>query len=157
MIKYENVFVCSTCKPIFIQKIREGVEIIPKGRSKLWKIYFFIFLTLQLIGFITSIQELLVAKNMIEPLLYFVIYPWVIAAVFGYCFNRKFLARRIWQVIFPAALVTDIIFFSILFVEQNFIANIIALIMFIITLFPLIILQYVALYRYAYSQTEPWT
>ena len=156
MIKIEKLFVCFTCKPIFIQKIREGVEIIPKGRSKLWKIYFFIFLALQLFGFISSTQNLLDAKDVIETLIYFIIYPWVIVAVYGYSFNRKFLKRRVWQVLFPTALVTDIIFFSILFIEQNILAHIIPLIMVMLTLFPLIIFQYIALYRYGYSKTEPW-
>jgi len=49
MIEYETVWVCANCKPVFFQKLKEGVEIVPKAANMIgWKIFFFVYLVLSI-------------------------------------------------------------------------------------------------------------
>jgi hypothetical protein len=157
MIEIESQLVCYNCKSIVLQKIREGVAISPKiSRSKWWKIYFFIILALQLHSFIISSQELLAGENLIRNTIDFVVYPWVLVAIFGYSFNKKLLTRRVWEVLFPIAISTDIIQIYLFFKEQNSYEGAFIVLIGYAILSPLIILQYIALYRYGFSKIEPW-
>ncbi len=158
MIEFNKLLFCFKCRPIFLQKIQEGVAIAPeKSRSKWWKIYFFIFLALQLMSFIISFQDIFAGEDLIASILDIIIGPVVLVAIFGYSFNKKILVRRIWKVLFPVAIISDIIAFYIAFKVLNNPEEIIAMVVVFIIFLPLIIFQYIALYRYGFSKTEPWT
>jgi hypothetical protein len=158
MVEIEKLLVCFNCKPIFLQRIREGVAIFPKtSRAKWWKIYFFIILALQLLSFIISFQNLLAGENLIESILEFVVNPWILVAIFGYSFNKKFLIRRVWEMLFPVAIITDFIVFYVVFTGQNSPEDANMILIGYVILSPLIIFQYIALYRYGFSKTERWT
>ena len=157
MIEIENQIVCFNCKPTVLQKIKEGVAISPKiSRSKWWKIYFFIILALQIHSFIISFQDLLVGKDLIRNIIDFVVYPWVLVAIFGYSFNKRILIRRVWEVLFLVVITADIIQIYLFIKEQNNYEGTFIVLMGYAIILPLIILQYIALYRYAFSKTEPW-
>jgi DNA-directed RNA polymerase subunit RPC12/RpoP len=157
MIKFEELLVCFNCKPIFLQKLREGVPISQKiSRPKWWKIYFFIILALQLISFIYSFQNIVAGEELIKSILDIVIYPFILVAIFGYSFNKKFLIRKIWQVLFPVAIVADLIFFCMMFAEHDKTVGAIVTVVFLLFVSPLIAFQYIALYRYGFAKTEPW-
>lgn len=161
MLEFERLLICFNCKPIFIQKMREGVPVSPKTlKSKWWKIFFFVFFAFQIIAFEQELQSLLSGERLIENISCFVVYPWVLLAIYGYSFNKKFLSRKIWEVLFPVAIITDIAI-SILgymaFTGQNDPGTtLLAYVVIYVIMSPLIYFQYVALYRYGYSHTEPW-
>ncbi len=36
MLEFEGLFICFNCKPVFIQKMKEGVPISPKASRSKW-------------------------------------------------------------------------------------------------------------------------
>lgn len=157
LIKFEDHLVCSKCKPFLLQKIREGVPISPKtSRSKWWKIYFFIILALQLISFTYSFQNIAAGEELIQSISDIVIYPFILAAIFGYSFNKKILIRKIWQILFPVAIFADLVFFCMMFAEDDYSGGAIMTVIILLFIAPLIVFQYIALYRYGFAKTEPW-
>ena len=125
-------------------------------RSIWWKIYFFIILALQLHSFVISSQDLLAGEDLIRNILDFVVYPWILVAIFGYSFNKKLLISKVWEVLFPVAIITDIIQIYLFFAERNSYEGILIVLIGYAILSPLIVFQYIALYRYGFSKTEPW-
>ncbi len=100
---------------------------------------------------------------MIENISGLVVYPWVIVAIFGYAFNKKILVRKVWKMLFPIVIITDILT-TILFhtsaagqeVHGNPILYWVVFYVFYVSFLPFIYFQYVALYRYGFSKPEPW-
>ncbi len=161
MLEFEGLSICFNCKPIFIQKMKEGVPISPKTtRSKWWKIYFFIALAVNLLGFTLSFKDLLSGERLIGSISGLVVYPWILVAIFGYAFNKKILARKVWKVLFSVAIITDITTAILIYMSstEQYDPGM-SFIIFVVTcvlMSPLIYFQYVALYRYGFSKTEPW-
>ncbi len=111
MLEFEELFICFNCKPAFIQRMQEGVPISPKtSRSKWWKVYFFIALALNLLSFTLSFKDLLSGEELTESISNLVVYPWILVAISGYAFNKKILIRKVWKVLLPVAIITDVIF-----------------------------------------------
>ncbi len=161
MLEFEGDFICFNCKPVFIQKLKEGVPISSKAsRSIWWKAYFFIFLTLVLLAFNSYFYNLLAGEKLIESISSFVVTPWVLVAIFGYSFNRKFFVRKVWEMLFPIVIITDILSVTLSYMsfsEQNGPGQSLFIFVVIYVLFaPLLYFQYLALYRYGFSKNEPW-
>ncbi len=161
MLEFEGLFICFNCKPDFIQKLKEGVPISPKtSRSIWWKVYFFIYLTLVLLAFVTYFNNFLAGEKLIESITGSVISPLILVAIFGYSFNKKILVRKVWKALFPVAIITEIVTTILGFMPvagQDGPGNHILLwVVIYVIISPLIYFEYVALYRYGFSKTEPW-
>ncbi len=161
MLEFEGLFICFNCKPVFIQKLKEGIPIsTTASRSKWWKIYFFIALAVSLLGFTLSVKDLLSGERLIGSISGLVVYPWMLVAIFGYAFNKRIMVRRVWKALFPVAIITDIITAILVYMSStDQYSSEHPLLIFVVTYViasPLIYFQYVALYRYGFSKTEPW-
>ncbi len=158
LIEFENLLVCFKCKPVFLQRIREGGSLTnKKSRSKWWKVYFFVFLLLSLLNYIEIFQDMLTGKNIIYGIIDFIISPFVLVGVFGYAFNRKILNRKLWKIVLPVSIICDLIgIHRMIYESLGDKIPIAVLVIGFIILTPLLIFQYIALYKYAYSDIEPW-
>ncbi|MCP4269181.1 MAG: hypothetical protein GY777_27040 [Candidatus Brocadiaceae bacterium] len=97
---------------------------------------------------------------MIESISAFVVTPWVLVAIFGYSFNKKFLVRKVWKVIFPIEIITEIV---TIILDHMPVAgqdspgnSILFWVVVYVLSSPLFYFEYIALYRYGFSKTEPW-
>ena len=159
MIEYETVWVCVNCKPVFMQKIKEGVEIVPKGANMVgWKIFFFVFLALEFYSSMRLIQHILNSEQLFESLLDIVIGLFVIVALFGFAFEKKIWNRMIWKILFPLAMLSDIIGIVLVFFREapSVPYRTILLLITLIIFSPLYIFECIGLYRYAFSKRKPW-
>ena len=158
MIQIQSLFVCANCKPAVVQKIKEGVALAPKKKRQVgWKIFFFFILGMDLLGAYFIILDLAAREKIIQGLLELATYPLFLTGIYGYAFRKRFFHRKLWQILFPVVLIFDII--VILMTIYRFAAEgagllVIAAIHAIVI--PLFIFQYIVLYRYSYSKTEPW-
>jgi hypothetical protein len=157
MIRYQDRLICSDCKPLVIQKIKEGVELDPKVRGTIgWKILFFIILSLQVVSFKDSIHNIINAEKVLTSLLDLLIYSFVLIALFGFSFRKKILNRTIWKILFPVALLFDIIMLASMFNNSNNGMDALTLTIILVVFSPLVVFQYIALYKYAFSKIIPW-
>jgi len=109
MIEFDKLRICYKCKPIFLQKIREGISIEPKTmvvkRSIWWKIYFFILAGLSLMGSVDMLSDEAagIAEAISIPMI-------VIGTIglYGYVFSKKIYLRTFWFYFFPVYLTTSI-------------------------------------------------
>ncbi len=125
-----------------------------------WIIFFLISLTLNIFSFYDIIQNFIKEEAKIDDFLILLVYPLVLLALYGYAFKKAYFNQLIWKILLPITLIIDIIAFIILFTEEensfNFIDNTLTAIIFLLILSPLIIFQYIALYRYGFTNREPW-
>jgi hypothetical protein len=157
MIRYQDRLICSDCKPLVIQKIKEGVELDPVVRGTIgWKIFFFIILSLQMLSFTDSIQNIIIAKDILISLLDLIIYPLVLVAIFGFSFRKKILHRTVWKILFPVVLLYDVVVIANMFINSDQVFDTLTLAIIYLVLSPLMVFQYIALYKYAFSKIIPW-
>jgi succinate dehydrogenase/fumarate reductase cytochrome b subunit len=157
MIEYETVWVCANCKPVFMQKIKEGIEIAPKASNMTgWKIFFFIFLALELYSFAVLIQHILNAEKLFESILDLIVDPFVIVALFGFSFEKKIWNRNVWKILFPVAMLSEVIGMVLVYLREPSFVHRIAVIVVVFAFSPLLIFEYIALYKYAFSKRKPW-
>ncbi len=129
----------------------------PVERSIWWKIYFwFVFIT-----------ECLYAAWVIAdpegtdagPSDYFdlVLYAFVLLALFGFAYSRRFLTKKTWQYFFPFILLWDLWF---IFIdgdwEEVMRLGLIVFLVSLIIIIALMIPQYIALYCYGFREHELW-
>jgi DNA-directed RNA polymerase subunit RPC12/RpoP len=157
MIEYETVWVCAACKPVFLQKIKEGIEIVPKPANMLgWKIFLFIYLALASYLSIFLIRSIFNGEQLFQNILKLIMGLLVIVALFGFAFGKKIWNRVIWKTLFPAVVALNAIETIQLFLKMPFSKHPIAYFIVFIVFLPLLICKYVALYKYAFSRRKPW-
>ena len=109
MIEFDKLRICYKCKPIFLQKIREGISIDPTTmmvkRSIWWKIYFFILAGLSLVGSVDMLSN--EAAGIAEVISIFMIVIGTIG-LYGFVFSKKIYLRTFWLYFFPVYLTTSI-------------------------------------------------
>lgn len=157
MIEIENQLICFKCKPAYLQRFKEGVAPVTiKPRSIWWKVFFFIILILEMVSIGEASRNIMIGKDLFMNILELVVYPWVVIAIFGYAFCKRILVRKVWKILFPLAIMTDITWHYFFFTKPDNQYMLIIILIFYASLSPLIIFQYLALYRYGFSETDPW-
>lgn len=129
----------------------------PVERSVWWKIYFwFLFLTECLYaGWIIIDPE--GAEAVPSDYYGLIIYVFVLLAIFGFAYSKRFLTRILWQLFFPFVLLWDLWFIFIDGDWQDIMTlGITPLIASLIIIITLMIPQYIALYCYGFREHELW-
>jgi len=132
----------------------------PPKKHILWKVFFFLMLAGQLFSWIFSIYDLSVAQtDVFASVMDLVVYPFMIAGLYGYIFQKRIYNRNFWRRFFIGFVVIDIYQIIRVFVEViNFESGISMMVLpfVILIILPFMYFTYLALYRYAYKDVFPW-
>ncbi len=131
--------------------------VIQAPRNMLWwKIFFWVFLVIQLSAAISMLTgyETLTWQDPID----IVIYGFVCAGIFGFVYQKKILVPFAWRILIAITLLWDSFylgteFYDLLVTEED--ARVIFAII-LIVFSPLLFLQYLALYKYAFQSAYLW-
>lgn len=122
-----------------------------------WKMFFLFILAIDLLGFYDTYESILDGTVKTVDLVGLFVYPLMVLALFGYAFKKAFFHPLVWKLFFPICLILDTWeIFQIFQDDPEFSRNGIILMLFIATLTPLLLLQYLALYRYGFTHRAPW-
>ncbi len=137
-----------------------------------WKVFFLLMLILNIFGFYSVfVGEAFQLMDILDLL----VYLFVLLALFGYAFKKAFFTQGFWKVLLPISLLVDIssLFTDVSDVFQNEMGvfvdapifytdldlggiGVITIIIMFVILVPIMLLQYLILYRYGYTDREPW-
>lgn len=119
-----------------------------------WKIFFLVMFLLNIFGYYVTFSE---AEYQIQDILELFVYAFALLALFGYAFKKAFFQQVVWKAFLPISLVTDI---SSLFSDFDDVLSdtggAIAIVSMLVIVVPILLLQYLILYRYGYTDREPW-
>ena len=124
--------------------------------KKLWKVFFWIILSLETVTIIGMMFD--PEEDWIDVISELIIYSLIITGLFGFSYNKKILYRKLWIFIIPVGILYDI--YTLSTYEWRNISSmmelyIIAGSIILITL-PILIFQYMALYKYCYKSPKIW-
>lgn len=132
-----------------------------------WKIFFLFMLALNIFGYYGVFLSIATEGDYsIVDIIGLFIYPFMLLALFGYAFKKSFFKQSVWKIFFPISLITDLVSIFIELSSTGFSINefsalgdngviIIVLVMGIFML-PILLLEYLALYRYGFTDRAPW-
>lgn len=128
----------------------------------LWKVVFFLLLTLQIFNWSMSIDDLFGEQaDTLLDILDLTVYPFMIIGLYGYVFQKMFFHKRFWQYFFPIFLIIDLYIIIVdsieVFQETETIAEIPIITLVFGLILTLLFFTYYALYHYAYKDKLPWS
>jgi magnesium-transporting ATPase (P-type) len=131
-------------------------EVIPDRRIG-WKLFFLLMLILELFSFYTVYESYLNDNVLTSDLVGLFNYPFMLLGVFGYAFKKAFFHQYIWKIFFPISLLVDLWILFNTFKESPIISDTtMTLLIVVIIIAPIMILEYLVLYRYAFTNKVPW-
>ena len=129
---------------------------IPEPPTKTgWKVFFWVLLVMEALSLGTMMVDS--EQPLFEILIELLVYPLILAGLFGYAFNRRILVRRLWIGLIPIALCYDFywIFESDWGLESSadpWLELGLALSLVV----PLLVFQYLGLVNYAFRSPDIW-
>ena len=143
----------SPYKPPDAEVIDESTSVKAKGG---WKFLFWLIAALEVISvlFMITAPE---GSTLLETIVEVVIYGAILTALYGYAYDRKFFVQAIWGYLIPIGITWDV--FSIVDAFDGEVVSADELYILIITLVvvaPLVVFQYMAIFRYRYRSPEIW-
>jgi hypothetical protein len=126
----------------------------PVSKTK-WKVFFWIILLLEIISIVFMIID--PEESTLEVVAELIIYPIIIVGIFGFAYGRRIFSTQLWISMIPIGLSYDVYGFLKLdwtfgsTEEMYFTVGLVAVI-----IFPLMIIQYLALYKYSFKSPEIW-
>ena len=135
---------------------RSDIRIDESGGDKRlgWKVFFLVML---LLNTVTSYFLFSGKEYQVKEILELFVYAFALLALFGYAFKKAFFQQVVWKVFLPISLVTDIAsLFSDIEDVLTDTSGVIAIISMVVIIVPILLLQYLILYRYGYTDREPW-
>ncbi len=122
-----------------------------------WKAFFWILFTLEIVSIVLLALD--PAESALKLSLEVGVYSVILLGIFGYAYNKRFITQSFWKPILPIAAVYDVyyLFFDEPWSFESPQEMLISLGVIAAILVPLIILQYVALYRYGFKAAEIWS
>jgi hypothetical protein len=121
-----------------------------------WKMFFLIMLILELLGFYFIYESILDETVKTVDIVALFVYPFMVLALFGYAFKKAFFHQLVWKIFFPISLVVDLWGLFQVFGEDPELNSGIVAIIVIAVITPIILLQYLVLYRYGFTNRAPW-
>ncbi|MCK5896875.1 MAG: hypothetical protein KAG20_08720 [Cocleimonas sp.] len=122
-----------------------------------WKIFFLLMLAFELFGFYAVYESILDDSVLISDLVGLFIYPIMLLGLFGYAFKYAFFHQNIWKIFFPISLLMDFwVLLDVFQASPDINTSLLIIVMSIILIVPILILQYLVLYRYAFTDKAPW-
>ncbi len=125
-------------------------------KMRWWKIFFWVFLLCQLWAAISAATdyEELTWQDPID----LVIYGFVCAGIFGFAYQKKIFTPLVWRALIVITLLWETIFigtevYDLLITEED---AWIFLVIVLVVFSPLIFLQYLALYKFAFQSSHLW-
>lgn len=122
---------------------------------KFWKFFFWLLLVLEIVSIGMMIDD---QESWVEILVDVFIYTFVLTALFGYAYRKRILARTVWRLTIPIALIYDI--HSLVTLDFEDIESTTELLVLSSITFavmaPLVFAQYLGLFKYAYRSAEIW-
>ena len=123
--------------------------------GKRWKIFFWFLFGMEVLSLSMMVLD---RDPVVEIISEVIVYSLVLLGVFGYAYSRRLLNRLVWKSIIPVALIYDA--YGLASVDYSGIETaweLVFLLTFVaITLGPILIMQYITLFRYAYRSTRLW-
>jgi len=135
---------------------RSDIRIDEEDKDKRlgWKIFFGVIFLLSIFSYYFT----LVAEDfLLTDILYLIVNLFMLMALFGYAFKKAFFQQGVWKVLLPIVFVTDI---SSTFSDLKDVPLLseggVAIIVLVVIIVPISLLQYLALYRYGFTDRAPW-
>lgn len=127
--------------------------------KKGWKVYFWIFLFLEILSTIDIITPPIEEEFITRRVLGIFIYVFVLVGVGGFAYNKPFLSKFFWQCFLPLVIIWDLFYIyqeiiPLLEFEMTF--EIYFLIPLSMVILILMLIQYYALYSYGYNNDPLW-
>lgn len=125
--------------------------------KKKWKLFFWIILVLEVL----SITSMFIdpAEQWFDILGEVLIYSVILTGLFGFSYDKKIFTRKLWGYIIPVGIIYDIYIISTTrWEDMGTTEELYFVIGFMIVVgLPIIIFQYLALYKYCFRSAEIWT
>jgi len=146
---------------------RSDIRIDEEDKDKRlgWKIFFWVIFLLSIFGY----YFILVADDFspITDILYMIFDLFMLMALFGYAFKKAFFQQSVWKVLLPIVLVKDVFSTVSEVMDTSFFQSpfsiwgegmgmIIAIATVAVVVVPIAFFQYLALYRYGFTDRAPW-
>ena len=135
---------------------RSDIRIDEEDKDKRlgWKILFWVIFLLSIFSYYFT----LVAEDfLLTDILYLIVNLFMLMALFGYAFKKAFFQQGVWKVLLPIVFVTDI---SSTFSDLKDVPLLseggVAIIVLVVIIVSISLLQYLALYRYGFTDRAPW-
>lgn len=132
-------------------------EVLPMRKKTGWKVFFWVFgvLYIAMIVFMFFETESTAFFKVSEAL----VYCGVLAGLFCYAYNKRFLQRRLWKFFLSIAIGWDIYSVGTSFAETTMALtpeNLTPIFIYLLAIAPVYFFQYFALYQYAFQSQEIW-
>jgi hypothetical protein len=121
----------------------------------LWKIFFWVLLVLEVLSLLMLLMD--PSESLLIILFDTVIYSFILLGLFGFSYNRKIINRIIWAYVIPIGIVFDLYNVFSLGLEFETTDELYVVLGLAVAIsLPLMIFQYLALFKYSFRSPEIW-
>ena len=119
-----------------------------------WKVFFWLLLILEALSITAYIND--PAESVFEMLLEIAIYSAILVGMFGFAYDKKILSQGIWKIVLPIGLAYDIYVLIDIVGSSSPQTLYLTTVSMVVIVFPVMLFQYIALYKYGFKSTDIW-